>query len=63
VIAGGLGHHLAVYVGGNAAHLVVDGGHHWNGLAGDVDIGEVVADLVDRRQALHDGFCAQVVEL
>jgi len=53
---------LAVDVGGNAAHLVVDGRHHGDWLLGDVDVGKVVANLVHRGQALHDGVGTQVVE-
>ena len=52
--------HLAVDVGGNAAHLVVDGRHHRDRLTGDVYVGKVVTNLQHRRQALHDGLGAQV---
>ena len=41
-------HDLAVDVGRDAAHLVVDGRHHRDRLPGDVDVGEVVADLEHR---------------
>ncbi|MNV01825.1 hypothetical protein D3C71_920430 [compost metagenome] len=54
---------LAVDVRRDAAHLVVDGGHHGNRFLGDVDVGEVDADLVDRRQPLVDGVGTQVVQL
>ena len=56
-------HHLTVDVGGNTAHLVVDGGHHGDGLFGDVDVGEVVTNFEHRRQALHDGLGTEVIEL
>ncbi len=55
--------HLAVDVGGDAAHLVVDGGHDGDGLFGDIDVGKVVANLFHRGQALANGFGAQVVQL
>jgi hypothetical protein len=51
---------LAVDVGRDAAHLVVDGRHHRDRFLGDVDVGEVVADLEHRGQALQDGLGAQV---
>src|SRR5690606_29482975 len=35
-------------------------GHHGNRFLGDVDVGEVVADLFHRRQALVDGVATQV---
>src|SRR3990167_6839142 len=57
------GDDLAVDVGRDAAHLVVDGGHDRDRFARDVHVGEVHADLVHRRQALVDGLGAQVVEL
>ena len=59
----GLNHHLAVDIGGNAAHLVVDCGHHRYRFLGDVDIGKVMPDLKHRGQSLHDGVYAQMVEL
>ena len=62
VAAGRLCDHLAVNVGGNAAHLVVDGRHHRNGFFGDVHVGKVDANFVHRRQALVNGFCTQVVQ-
>ena len=57
------GDDLAVDVGRDAAHLVVDGGHDGNRLLGHVHVGEVVTDLLHRGQALADGVRAQVVEL
>ena len=57
------GDDLAVDVGRDTAHLVVDGGHDRDGFARDVHVGEVHTDLVHRRQALVDGLGAQVVEL
>src|SRR3990167_5318744 len=54
---------LAIDVGGNTTHLVVDRGNNGNGLARDVHVGEVDANFVHRGQALVNGFCAQVVEL
>src|SRR5574344_3081473 len=57
------GHHLAVDVGGNATHLIVNGRHHRDRFLGDVHVGEVVADLFHRRQTLADGLCTQVVQL
>ena len=53
-------HDLTMDVRRNAAHLVMDGGHHRDRLPGDIDIGEVVPDLVDRGQPLHDGLGAEV---
>ena len=52
--------HLAVDVGGNATHLVMNGRHHRDRLTGDVHVGKVVTNLKHRRQALHDGLGAQV---
>ena len=63
VVGGVLRDHLAMDVGRDAAHLVVDGGHHRDGLFGDVDIGKVVANLVHRRQSFHDGLGTKVIEL
>jgi hypothetical protein len=48
---------------GNAAHLVVNRRHHRNRFTGHVHVGEVDADLVHRRQTLHDRLGTQVVEL
>ena len=62
VVGGRLGDHLAVDVGGDTAHLVMDGRHHRDGLFGDVHVGKVVANFVNRGQALHDGLGPQVVE-
>ena len=54
---------LAVDVGGNAAHLVMDGGYNRDGFACDVDVGEVDTNLVHRWQTFVDGFGTQVVQL
>ncbi len=54
---------LAMDVGRHTAHLVVDGGHDGNRLARDVDVGEVDANFIHRRQTLVDGVGAQMVEL
>ena len=56
VAAGGLDDHLSVNVGRNAAHLIVDGGHHRNSFFGDVDVGEVDANFINGRQTLVNGF-------
>ncbi len=48
VVIAALGHHnLAVDVGRNAAHLVVNRRHHGDRLLGDVHVGEVVADFIN----------------
>ena len=60
LVASVLRHHLAVDIGRDATHLVMDGRHHRNRLFGDVDVGKVVANFEHRRQTLHDGFNAQV---
>jgi hypothetical protein len=55
--------HLAVDVGRDAAHLVVDGRHDGDRFLGRVDVGELVADFQDRGQALHDGVGAEVAQV
>ena len=50
-------------VGGDAAHLIVDGGHDRDGFLDGVDVGELERDLADGRQALEDLLGAQVIEL
>ena len=56
-------HHLAVDVGRNTTHLVVDGRHHRDRLLGRVDVGELVTDLQNRRQALLDGIGADMTQV
>ena len=53
-------HDLTVIVRRNATHLVVDGRHHGNRFLDGVDVGELQADLANRRQTLHDGLGADV---
>ena len=53
-------HDLTINVGRNTAHLIVNGWYHWNRLFGYIDVGKVNANLVNRRQALHDGLGADV---
>ena len=60
LVASVLRHYLAVDIGRNTAHLVMDSGHHRNRFFGDVDVGKVVTNFEYRRQALHDGLNAQV---
>ena len=54
---------LAVYVGRDAAHLVVDRRHHRDRLLDAVDVGELERDFADRRQPLQDHVGPEVVEL
>ena len=56
-------HDLAVDVGRNAAHLVMDRRHHRDRLLDAVDVGELEGDLADRRQPLHDHVGSEVIEL
>ena len=53
-------HDLAIDVGWNAAHLVMNGRHNRNGLFRYIDVGKVHANLVHRWQTLHDGLSADV---
>ena len=55
-------HHLPVDIRGNATHLIVNGGHNGDWIADGIHVGELDRDFADRRQALHDGFSAQVIE-
>jgi hypothetical protein len=57
------GDDLAVDVGRDAAHLVVDGRDDRDRFLGRIDVGELVADLQDRRQALADGVRADVAQV
>ena len=50
-------------VGGDAAHLIVDGGHDRDGFLDGIDVGELERDLADGRQTLEDLLGAQVIEL
>ena len=49
LVVGILNHHLAVDVGGNTAHLVVDCRNHRDRLFGDIHISKVMANLQHRR--------------
>lgn len=53
-------HHLAVDVGRDAAHLVVDRRHDGNRFLDAVDVRELQRDFADRRQTLHDRLGADV---
>mmetsp|Transcript_10585 Transcript_10585/g.20443 ORF Transcript_10585/g.20443 Transcript_10585/m.20443 type:complete len:470 (-) Transcript_10585:482-1891(-) len=55
--------HLSVAVGGDAAHVVVDGGQHGDWLLGHVDAGEDGRRLRDAWQALGKHLWRQVVEV
>mmetsp|Transcript_27816 Transcript_27816/g.68381 ORF Transcript_27816/g.68381 Transcript_27816/m.68381 type:complete len:665 (+) Transcript_27816:128-2122(+) len=57
------GHHLALVVGGDAAHVVVHGGDHGDGLLGHVHAGEDGGGLGDAGQALGQELRGQVVEV
>ncbi|KIU01386.1 hypothetical protein QU38_01900 [Staphylococcus aureus] len=54
---------LTVIVGRDAAHIVVDGRHHRQRLAGQGDAGEDLAGLGDARQALVQDLRIDVVEV
>ena len=56
-------HHLTMIVGGDATHLIVDGGHDRDGFLDGIDVGELERDLADGRQTLEDLLGAQVIEL
>ena len=56
-------HHLGAPVGGNAAHVVVAGGHHRDRFLGDVDPGEDTGGLGDARQPLVDQFRRQMFQV
>ena len=56
-------HHFAVHVAGNAAHVVVHGRQHRNGLLVHIDAGEDARGLGDARQALVDHLGAEVLEM
>ena len=55
-----LRHNLAIDIGWNTTHLVVNRWHHRNGFFGDVHVGEIVTNLKHRWQTLHDGFYTQM---
>src|SRR5690606_38157568 len=57
------GHDLAVDVGGNPAHLVVNGGHNGNRVFDGIHVTELDGDFTNGRQTLLNGFRTQVVEL
>ena len=57
------GERLAIDVGGYAAHHVVAGRHHRDGFPYGVCVGEGLGEFDDARQALPQGFLAQVIEL
>lgn len=54
---------LSAEVGGRAAHVVVHGGQHGDGLLGDVDAREDHGRLRDAGQALLQLLGGQVVQL
>ncbi len=54
---------LAPVVGGDAAHVVVDGGEHGDGLAGDVDAGKDHGGLGDAGEPLGQLLLGEVVQL
>ena len=51
---------LAIDVGWNASHLVMNGWHNRNRLFGYINVGKVHANLVHRWQTLHDGLSADM---
>ncbi|KAG0922825.1 hypothetical protein G6F31_019753 [Rhizopus arrhizus] len=55
--------HLAVVVGRNAAHLIVDGRNDGDRFLDRVDVAELDGDFADRGQTLVDDVGAQVVQL
>ena len=55
--------HLALVVGGDAAHVVVHGGQHRDGLPGHVHAGEDHGGLGDAGQTGRQLFWGQVVQL
>jgi hypothetical protein len=54
---------LAPIIAGDAAHIVVDGRHHRQRLAGEVDAGEDLAGLGDAGKALGQHVAGDVVEV
>ena len=54
--------HLAVDVGWDATHLIVDGWDDWDGLSDGIDVGKLEGDLSDGRQLLEDLFCTKVIK-
>ena len=55
--------YLPLVVGGNAAHVVVDGGQNWDGLAGDVDACEDHRGLGNAGKTSRELLWRQVVQL
>ena len=55
--------HLAVVIGRNATHLIMDRRHHRDRLADRIDVGKLDRNFANRRQPLHDRFGAKVIEL
>mmetsp|Transcript_40257 Transcript_40257/g.101331 ORF Transcript_40257/g.101331 Transcript_40257/m.101331 type:complete len:257 (+) Transcript_40257:765-1535(+) len=56
-------HHLAVVVGGDAAHVVVDGGQDGDGLLVHIHARKDLGRFLDARQALVDNVLAEVGQL
>ena len=56
-------HDLAVIIGRDAAHIVVDGRHDRDRLAGQVDAGEGLRGLGDARQPLVQDLRVDMVEV
>ena len=50
-------------IGRNTAHLIMNGGYHWNRFFGDIHVSEVHADLIDRWQTFHDGLSTDVGQI
>ena len=56
-------HDLAMIIGRDAAHIIMDGRHDRDRLAGQVDIGEDLRRLGDAGQALGEDLRVDMVEV
>src|SRR5690606_13621895 len=57
------GDDLTIDIGRDAAHLIVNGRNDRNGILDGIDVRELDGNFANGRQALHDGFRTQVVQL
>ena len=62
-IAAFFGQHFAVIVGWDAAHVVVNGWEHGDGLAAQIDARKNLGAFRDARQTLRQNLRVQVIEM
>src|SRR5690606_4759639 len=57
------GNNLAIDVGRNAAHLIVNRRHNGDRILDRIDVGKLNRDFTNGRQALLDGIRTKMIEL